>query len=129
MPDGAPGASEDGDERHLLSVTVDPFWRDEAACRGYEPALFFPERGDSAGMRWALGVCAGCDVRLSCLAEHILEDDGVFGGTSGRQRRLMRSRMGQTRECRGCASMFVRAHPGQWYCSQVCRKANQRSDP
>lgn len=64
-------------------------WRDLAACRGVDPDLFFPERGESTEP--AKAVCAVCPVRVKCLAAHIGESVGVFGGLSARQRKSLRS--------------------------------------
>lgn len=69
-------------------------WMDRAACKGMPIDTFFPDRGGKA--RAAIAVCATCDVRDDCLA-FCLEtpaqfDTGVFGGTSPRQRRGMRTR-------------------------------------
>ena len=80
-------------------VDPDPTWRLEAACRGWpQPEVFFPGRGDTNAVRAARAVCAGCPVREPCLAfalaEHILE--GVWGGTSERQRRRLRARNRRT---------------------------------
>ena len=72
-------------------MTANPYaWRDHAACLGASPDLFFPERGDTEGTEAALAVCATCPVRPDCLAAHIDEREGVWGGTSARQRRQMR---------------------------------------
>lgn len=128
MPNGTPGQAEESNGRDLLAGPFNPAWREQAACRGKDPVIFFPERGDSKAMQAALHFCSSCPVKGSCLIENIYEDDGVFGGTSGRQRRLMRSRMGQRRECRGCGITFLRKHPGQWYCTPECRAANQSKD-
>ena len=65
-------------------------WQEQANCRGLSPDLFFPERGDTAGVRAALRVCAGCRVREDCLAAHPLERDGIWGGTTARDRRRLR---------------------------------------
>jgi hypothetical protein len=40
-------------------------WRELAACRGIDPEVFFPGRGETAGP--ARRVCAACPVRQSCL--------------------------------------------------------------
>lgn len=68
-------------------------WRDQGACRGLDPLLFFPDSDDAAGP--AKTVCAGCDVRLRCL-EHALarrEKEGVWGGCTERdRRRILRQR-------------------------------------
>jgi WhiB family transcriptional regulator, redox-sensing transcriptional regulator len=69
-----------------------PEWMDRANCRGLDPALFFPGRGDHQGQREALKVCGGCEVRGECL-EHALEESehqGVWGGMSERGRKVRR---------------------------------------
>jgi WhiB family redox-sensing transcriptional regulator len=60
------------------------------ACRGTDPDVFFPDRGES--LEPAKQVCAECVVRDECL-EHALangERFGVWGGTSERERRRIR---------------------------------------
>jgi WhiB family redox-sensing transcriptional regulator len=66
-------------------------WRDRAACRGADPDLFFPERGESADP--ARQVCARCPVRQPCLA-YALDNGithGVWGGLTERERRVLRA--------------------------------------
>jgi WhiB family redox-sensing transcriptional regulator len=66
--------------REVLNVGATLDWHDQAACRGLDPDMFFPERGDSGAE--AKGVCEGCPVRLDCL-EWALETNqiaGVWGG-------------------------------------------------
>jgi WhiB family redox-sensing transcriptional regulator len=72
-------------------------WMADAACRGMNPDLFFPERGGSTAE--AKAVCAGCPVRVECLDYAItnFEKLGLWGGTSERQRRAMRRRRHQSR--------------------------------
>lgn len=69
-----------------------PRWFDEAACRGIDPGLFHPARGDYAVERQARQVCAGCPVRAECLAHALTFHElyGIWGGTSARERRDMR---------------------------------------
>lgn len=65
-------------------------WQDLAACAQTDPALFFPEKGDST--RPARLVCRGCEVRAHCLEyaqKHALRW-GIWGDTSERERRRMR---------------------------------------
>ena len=38
-------------------------WRHDAACRGMDPALFHPDRGDQATVRAAKEVCRHCTVQ------------------------------------------------------------------
>ncbi len=84
--------------RHLGTRPTSPFrarppWMNHAACRGVNPALFFPERGETSTP--AKQVCADCTVRVDCL-EHALaacERHGVWGGQSERERRRLRARI------------------------------------
>lgn len=75
---------------HLTGVVDHQPWRERAACKGMDAALFVLARGDSG--REAKRVCRGCEVRAECL-EYALdshEQFGVWGGTSERERRRMR---------------------------------------
>jgi WhiB family transcriptional regulator, redox-sensing transcriptional regulator len=66
-------------------------WQDRAACRGADPDLFFPERGESADP--ARQICARCPVRQPCLA-YALDigiTQGVWGGLAERERRVLRA--------------------------------------
>lgn len=67
-----------------------PAWQAEAACRGADPALWFPERGEPTEP--AKAVCARCPVALPC-ERYALELDtghGIWAGQSARN--LKRSR-------------------------------------
>ena len=66
-------------------------WRADAACRGTDPAMFFPDRGDAHAIRAARQVCMGCPVRARCLADNLHEKAGVWGGTTEGDRRRMRN--------------------------------------
>lgn len=62
-------------------------WRDQAACRGIDPEVFYPATDDEAEP--AKYVCDQCPVREPCL-EHALsvrEKEGVWGGCTERERR------------------------------------------
>ena len=66
-------------------------WMARGRCRRMDPGLFFPS--DGVGVRHAQEICAQCSVTPECL-RYALEgriDDGVWGGTSERQRRRLRS--------------------------------------
>jgi WhiB family transcriptional regulator, redox-sensing transcriptional regulator len=73
-------------------------WRNDAACNGREPELFFPTAGEHtppgrAQYAKARAVCASCPVRADCL-DYAIEaglDHGMFGGmTPGERRELAR---------------------------------------
>ena len=72
-------------------------WRDKAACRGSDPELFFPVGNAGPALRQigqAKQLCARCPARMSCL-EWTLDsgqEQGVWGGTSEDERRVLRSR-------------------------------------
>ena len=68
-----------------------PAWRDEAACRGVDPTLFFPDVGEPA--HEARAVCASCPVRDECAEWAIRSGEkfGIWGGLTERERRRIRS--------------------------------------
>ncbi|MGH9207265.1 MAG: WhiB family transcriptional regulator [Acidimicrobiales bacterium] len=66
-----------------------PTWRQNAACRGIDPAIFYPPSDEEA--EEAKAICYQCPVRQPCL-EHALthrERDGVWGGATERERRRL----------------------------------------
>ena len=68
-------------------------WRTRAACRGADPELWFPDRGDHATITAALAVCAECPVRPECLDESLrlpASTTGIWGGETDRGRRRIR---------------------------------------
>jgi len=74
-----------------LEIISRPEWMRRANCRGLNPDLFYPRRGESA--EEAKAVCDGCEVRAECL-EHALatgEKYGVWGGLAERPRRRLRA--------------------------------------
>lgn len=75
--------------RELLRRTA---WHAHAVCRGMGPDAFFPGHGDPAAVARAKAVCAACIVAELCAEAGAGEVDGIWGGQSGRTRRLIRSR-------------------------------------
>ena len=74
-------------------TTYDPNdWRQDAACRDVDTAVFFPETEDGAVA--AKAVCATCPVRGACLDFALItrQDDGVWGGLDENERRRVRRR-------------------------------------
>jgi WhiB family redox-sensing transcriptional regulator len=69
----------------------DPPWEDRAACITADPDLFFPEAGEHGGEQ-AKAVCASCPVRRECLEGALARNEkyGIWGGTSGADRRELR---------------------------------------
>jgi len=68
-----------------------PAWADDAACIEHPTVNFHPGRGESTAP--ARAVCATCLVRPECLTYALEEgmDDGVWGGTTGKDRRAIKA--------------------------------------
>lgn len=76
------------------------FTHPDAACTGTNPDMFFPEHGNSErDMAPALNICRQCpsECREACL-EHAItwREAGIWGGTTGRQRKTMRTNHNKT---------------------------------
>lgn len=70
--------------------TPRPFPIEQAACRGLDTRLFFPERGDDTTI--AKRICSSCAVRTPCRDWALTNGErfGIWGGTSERERRTNR---------------------------------------
>lgn len=80
-----------------------PVWHAHAACRDESPDAFFADGRHPDAAR-ALAACARCPVRDICLASALADPsvDGIWGGTTARQRRrLRRSQLADTRHRTG----------------------------
>lgn len=68
-------------------------WHSHGSCRGMDPDLFFPLRGEPT--RDAKAVCTGCPVRSECLEAALAQREryGIWGGVSERERRTLRRRL------------------------------------
>ena len=75
-----------------MTPVDDLSWQDHANCVGLDSNLFFPERGESCDE--AKAICAACTVRAECLEYALANNEqfGIWGGTSNRERRAIRSR-------------------------------------
>jgi WhiB family transcriptional regulator, redox-sensing transcriptional regulator len=73
-----------------------------AACKGMDVRVFFPERGEPTGA--AKAVCARCDELDACRAFALTQPEthliGIWGGLTGKQRRQERRRRLERREDR-----------------------------
>lgn len=96
-PHADPAAAALAELADQLAATAPGDWSDQAACRRDGTDRHWPTGAESSpGYRQhaadAMRVCAWCPVRAECLA-HALEngeDDGIWGGTTPRQRRQIR---------------------------------------
>lgn len=112
---------------------MDSSWMADANCRGMDPDVFFPSRSDSpATIEAVLSVCQSCTVQDRCLswALHLNERDGIWGNTTGRQRRRLRGEQirsgGYPVECIECGAEFLTDSQGRT-CSEECRTARRRA--
>ena len=87
--------------RALVASYDSTSWRELAACRDYDPELFFPIGKAGLGraeVQQAKAVCAECPVREQCLefALKTGQDFGVWGGCDEDERRLLRRSLRRT---------------------------------
>ena|SRR5688572_110219 len=94
-------------------------WVADANCVGHPtPAIFFPGRVNShAAFKEARQVCAECPVWRDCLKFALKnnEEDGMWGGLSIMERRLVRRSDG-VRKCRKCGLIRVFSQKAQIAC-------------
>jgi len=107
-------------------------WQAEAACRGYDPNIWFP--GQGGDVKLPKSICAACPVIDPCL-EHALLNEvcGVWGGVTERGRRVIRQRRGirvirpevaaRTTVCGTMAAYKRHLREGTKPCN-VCRRSN-----
>ncbi|MFG3046308.1 WhiB family transcriptional regulator [Streptomyces sp. NPDC048241] len=78
---------------HMPNTPSTDDWRARAACRSEDPELFFPkgEVGWKTNVDKAKKVCRRCPVHRECLQLALDNglDDGVFGGLSDKERRVL----------------------------------------
>jgi len=87
-----------------MTTTADNLaeWWSLAACQSADPDLFFPISAPGpapAQVARAKAVCAGCPVQRDCLRYALAADplQGVWGGMSEEERRLLRQREAKAR--------------------------------
>lgn len=79
------------DLRELLGDLHAQTWRSDAACRGVDPEIFHPERGESTA--YPRSICASCPVQADCREYAVIANEkyGIWGDTSRRERRRLRN--------------------------------------
>ena len=87
------GATRDVLAHWPLSPEEEALWRSQARCRGTDPELFYPARGES--QEAARSVCRRCAVRPECLASALANGEkfGTWGGISEKERRALRRQL------------------------------------
>lgn len=70
-------------------------WRGRAACKGWDPALFFLGQGERPTIA-VQELCRDCPVASDCLAFALslpmVEQHGYYAGTTAQQRMKMKKR-------------------------------------
>lgn len=76
----------------MIELPRRPEWHELSACRGTNPSVFFPTRGQD--VQPARTICARCPVAAECLSWAIETGEklGIYGGLSEKQRRAERRR-------------------------------------
>ena len=97
----------------LASLLNRPEWMAEAVCQGMDVEVFVPPLGGSGPGR-AKAVCGCCSVREPCLAFALADVElaGVWGGTTARERRVMRGGSRRSPRLKKHASPTVRPRSG-----------------
>jgi WhiB family transcriptional regulator, redox-sensing transcriptional regulator len=72
----------------FLFESLHPDWHADAACRGMDPAIFYPE------VSWATShaqkICATCPVQGECHEQGMGEQLGIWGGRHPFERQKLR---------------------------------------
>lgn len=69
-------------------------WKEDAPCRGMDPALFYPESYFQAAPK----VCSVCPVQRTCLAYALVHRElGIWGGQTERERQAMNRRISRSK--------------------------------
>jgi WhiB family transcriptional regulator, redox-sensing transcriptional regulator len=63
---------------HATTTAIVDHWEHRAACRRYNPELWYPADSDTAGQAQPKRICGSCPVRAECLAD-ALEVEGNSG--------------------------------------------------
>lgn len=114
-----------------VTIRTHPHY-EERSCRGMDPSVFFPKRGDDAGIITAKKVCASCPIKRECAVAFIEEPVGVFGGGTLSLRRVMRVErrkvLGGSRKltCVMCGNPFAADNHKRMYCGDECTEIARR---
>lgn len=107
-------------------------WQAKGACRGHKkPDIWYPHKKSPSDQTIeARNVCVRCEVRDQCL-QYAMDNPnelGIWGGLTEQQRAGLRK--GRTvntfAKCHECSTEFVKQGGWHRYCSDECRKANER---
>lgn len=96
-----------------------PHWAEKGLCRNMDPEIFFIDADADADFPnpVALAACDRCPIQAACLnwAMETNERNGVWGGTTPRQREKLRRPIVRVR-CPGCSSNAILEEPNVEVC-------------
>jgi hypothetical protein len=75
----------------LLSDGGERDWIKDAACRGMDTSMWYPEKGDQKSHKLATETCARCKVRDECADYGSFEQYGIWGGMNLKERQATRN--------------------------------------
>lgn len=113
--------------------SIFPDWQSRAACKSYDPAVFFPKTESKFSTKKARDICASCPVKTKCL-DWILEIEkregsqigGIYAGLDYRERRKLRRCL--IDNCTNLARSTGGPH-SKWsgrFCSDTCMAAYKK---
>lgn len=118
---------------HWPAATGALSWHARAACRDYDPELWWPtvETGGRPTLlvhmkhARAVDICRTCPVLAECRQAGATEPQGIWGGTwpherKARDRRRCQPRPVEVRRCKWCRTPFRPDHNGRLYCRPEC---------
>lgn len=84
-------------------------WHTKAACRGLDPEMFFPTRGQN--LADIIAICERCSVRQECLDDALREEHdhdpvGVRDGLSAIQRRQIKIATPRAKPDHGTVALY-----------------------
>lgn len=82
----------------------------QPACAGTDPLIFFPPKGSQLGAS-GLRVCRSCEIRDYCREANVYETEGIWGGTTEKQRRRLREHTDMKHKPRGLIPRPMRTQP------------------
>lgn len=76
-----------------------PDWFKHAACKGLDPNLFMPQRGENNKIKYAKEICDTCPVQQQCRdyglrLSQLFDTHGIFGGWTRQERKRDLERQG-----------------------------------
>ncbi|QRY43140.1 WhiB family transcriptional regulator [Mycolicibacterium boenickei] len=115
-----------------LGIVNRESWQAKGACRNHKtPDIWYPHKKSPPDQTIeARSICIGCEVREKCLQYAMDHPDerGIWGGLTELERAgILKGRKVNTfAKCHECSTEFVKQGGWHRYCSDECRKTNER---